>query len=462
MGRIFIPRTRESHGIQIVGASGTHKTSAIVGIVEQAIARGYSCVFTDIGRQYLTAFFRPSIDALVDIEDKRCCRVMLGKEARNELEAMPIAEGVFPDEPNRQFFFQDHARGILAYLLGGNHPQREKVSTSWLAHVFAHEKLINWLVKGTEHAITLSPSSPDQFNGILGTLNHFGRTLRWLPDEEGMQELCIREWAQSKKQQHIFLSSTPVSFSAQKILHSTIFDLILLNVQKYRKPCLIVADEIGEFQRSPQLEKQCATGRKSGVVLIMAYQGYVQLKEHYGANMAESISLNPYTNLVFRTGSESAQHASALLGLDAEIERVRETRAKFSFLRGNLIEEYARRAPVSAGEIQDLEDGFGYVAQAGKITKVYIPWRPVKEVQPSLLERDFDAAAKREMRKDLLRAEEEEKLRARARARGYDLVPIPVENPPYAVDQPEPAPAQQKIRRPKQVERTTSYRARYN
>lgn len=393
--KLWIPQDRIAHHVQVVGSTGTRKSSILRRFAYQAYDRGWPVVFIDLKGEYFQEFYRPDYDYLLDFADDRCVRWMIGREAPDEPRAMPIGAGAFPDAPGRAFFFQDHARAILAYIIGTHH-----LSTSQLAHILAKPEEIDKLVKGTEHASTLSRNSADQRNGIIGTLNHLGRPLRWMPDDDGRREFCVREWAAMGRERRgsIFLRSSGLTFEALRPMHSLILDMILLGLQTFPGPALIIGDEIGQFQRCPQLERATSILRGSGNPIILAYQGFTQLEEHYGEKAAESIMSAPYTNIVLRTsGKRSAEYSSALLGLPAEIERFRESDSRRLFdtilhERTTWMREKAMEAAVLPGEIQSLEDGRGYMAQAGKIVKINVAYLPVVQRNEPLIPRTITPA----------------------------------------------------------------------
>lgn len=384
--RLYIPRDREAHGIQIIGVKGTRKSSTVRRMVYQAYDRGYPCVFLDLKRDYLEEFYQEGKDWLVDFGDTRGVRWMTSREAVDEPHAMPIADAAYPDQNNRTFFFQDHARAIFAYLVGVHHP-----STSELAQWFTRPTMMDSLLKGTEHEQTMSNNAAEQRAGIIGTLNHIGRTLRWMPDNDGDREFSVTEWCKTRKGS-IFLSSSPYSFPALRPLHSMILDMILLGVQTYPGPVLIVADEIGVFQRCPQLDKGAAMIRSAGAVVVLAYQSYSQLEETYGEKMADSIASNNYANIVFRNSSpRSAKYCADLLAMPQEVERVRESRSRWTIFNPrptlSFTTERVMLSPVTPGEIQKLEDGHGYLSAAGRITKIHVDYFPPVVRAPRLIER---------------------------------------------------------------------------
>ena len=387
--KLYIPENRLSHHIQNVGAPGTRKSSLIRGFVRQAKQRGWPCVFTDLKGEYFDEFYEEG-DYLIDFMDERCPRWMIGYEALDEPSGMTLGEGAFPDEAHRAFFFQDHSRAILGYLEGVHH-----FSTSELSRILINEDLLDRMLRGTEHAGTIKKNSPEQRNGILGTLNHLGRPMRWMPDEQGRREFCVREWAAMGPERtgSIFLRSTPLTFPGLRPMQSLILDLALLGAMTYPGPCLFVLDEIGEFQRSPQLRRAMAMMRSSGSVIILGYQGFTQLEKVYGPEDAETIMTSAYTNFVMATsGKRSAEFSSALLGLPSEIKRGRPSTSRRLFdtplsERVSMIQENTMVPAVTPGQIQCLEDGRGFMAQRGVIVPINVDYNPPIVNNVQLIER---------------------------------------------------------------------------
>lgn len=395
--RLWVAENRLAHHLQVVGSTGTGKSCIARQLARQAEERGWPIIFTDLKREHLSEFYVEGRDYLIDFGDQRGCRWMLSRETEDESEGFAIAEGAFPDEPTSQFFFTDSARALLAYLLGRHRP-----STSGLASWMADPREIDRRVVGTEHAVTLDPGSMEQRNGVLGTLNHLGRSLRWMPDEEGRREFCVADWAK-KRDGHIFLSSTPKTFSALRPMQSMILDMLLLAMMSTPGPGMVILDEVGVFQRLPQLERAVAMQRGSGNPIVLIYQGIAQMRHHYGEQMAESITTNPYTNIVLRTSAGApSEHASKLLGMPAQVERIRESRPSgfMQFNKGQYNSELVMDAPVIPGEIQDAEDFEGWISCAGKIVPIKIDYVPpiirnaklIKRLIPSIGAPVFSAA----------------------------------------------------------------------
>lgn len=385
--KLWIPEDRIAHNMLVAGASGTRKTSALMGLADQAIDRNWPVVFCDLKGSYLAEYYRPGIDVLINFADKRCVRWRLDREARNILEARAIAHGAVPEMPNDVPFFKQHTRNIFSFLVG-----EMRLRSSEIATLTAYPEELDKALKGTKYAALLSSDSGDIRGGILGNLGLIGDALSVLPDDDGRQEFCVREWGAMgpERKGNIFLCSSPTNFPAQRHLQSLLIDMLLLAVQTFHGPAMFILDEIGVFGKIPQLEPALSFQRSSGTPIVLAFQSFSQLRDNYGPEKAKSIVSNPYTKLILRMSApEEAEYASKLLGLPSELERVRESRSAHWWTRHN--HNYSTERPmisaVTGGEIQDLDDGRGYLGQNGCVTPVHLRYRAAQELQPRFVER---------------------------------------------------------------------------
>jgi predicted alpha/beta-fold hydrolase len=118
--KLYVPRDREAHNVIVVGATGTRKSSILLGLADQAIARGWPCIFTDLkgGRSYVSEYYKPDVDYLINFADARCARWMLHQEFTSRLEAKTVAHAIIKDRENSIPFFLDGARGNAGVFVG--------------------------------------------------------------------------------------------------------------------------------------------------------------------------------------------------------------------------------------------------------------------------------------------------------------------------------------------------------
>jgi hypothetical protein len=412
--KLYIPKDREAQNILIAGAAGTRKSSILRSLAEQAMSRGWPCIFTDLKCEYVAEFYRPGIDYLVNFTDTRCVRWMLHEEATNPLEAASIAHIIIPEKQNSIPFFIENARNILSFLLGAL-----KLSPSAITRLLTNPKELEDALAGTRYEPLLEGEG-DVRNGTLGNLNYATHALSLLPDDDGRQEFTVRQWCEAGKnrQGNIFLASSPKDFKAQKSLQTLMLNLLFLGVQSCKGPAMFILDEVGVYGEIPELEPALSFQRSSGNPIALAFQSFSQLRATYGNDKAESITSNPYSKIILGMSSpREVQYASELIGMPSEIERVNESISAHWWQSANKRRhDYSSQRVmvpmVIPGEIQSSENGRGYLAQAGRITPLQIEFRAHKENQPKFLEREWPVYVPPEKKP------KEEKEKAPRKARG--------------------------------------------
>jgi hypothetical protein len=388
--KLWISEDRLSHHIQICGRTGTRKSSIIRGFVDQAISRGWPCIFIDPKREYWEEYGNPARDALFDPLDTRCIRWMIGEESIDEPRGISVMDGAFPDENGKNAFFQDYARAVAGYLNGVFHP-----TCSELARWLVDRQEVVKRIQHTELADTLADPKNELANSIFSTINKLGRVLRWMPDDNGRRMFSVRRWAEmgSARRGHIFLCSQPSTRKALMPLHSMVMDLVLLGLQEHGAPAFVVGDEIPLLGRVPQLADAMRLLRSAGCPIMLGYQDFPSMADVYGQKQAESIVSNAYTQIVLgQNEPHTAEFSSKLLGMPTEVERQQEYKNVHWWQKHhhNSRTERVYEAAVSAGQIQSLQDGCGFLKQAGNITPIEVKWRPSRRRIVSLIPREIE------------------------------------------------------------------------
>ena len=379
----------------VVGATGTRKSSILLGFADQAIRRGWPCIFTDLkgGKSYASEYYQPNVDYLINFADARCVRWMLNEEFTSKLEAKTIAHAMVKEYENSIRFFLDGAREMLAFMLGCLHlPVREI-----LALAKDKAKLQDALYgSGQEGLLEGEGEGP---YGFMGNLSNAVAPLSLLPQEEG-KPFCIREWCKAGRERkgNIFFVSSPSDFPAQQGLQALMIDMLLAGMQQYPGPGCCIFDEIGVYGEIPTYEKALTINRSSGNPIISAFQNFSQLRLHYGNERTKTIVSNPATKITLAMDEpEEAKYTGDLLGLPSQLMRIKESRdanqlKDWSKQHHSYSSELPMESAVLGGEMQMLEDGHGYVKMRGLgITKIEVAWRPSKQVQPGFVPRVWPA-----------------------------------------------------------------------
>jgi Cdc6-like AAA superfamily ATPase len=162
-----VPREEETEGFLLLGDPGTGKTQVIQQFLAQITERHppEAVVCYDPAGEFITNYFKPGQDIVLNPLDARCpywsptLEVDYENTNAGATDRQFIAESFFPDRDqantNAQFFVKS-ARSILARML------EFKPDAKRIVQMLTDEKLIDEVVKGTEHAHLIDKEAKGQ------------------------------------------------------------------------------------------------------------------------------------------------------------------------------------------------------------------------------------------------------------------------------------------------------------
>jgi len=382
-----IPLRSEAKHIQIMGDTGTGKSTLLMQILQQIEQRGETAIVYDPAGEFTERFYSPDRgDWILNPLDSRSPYWTPASELRNPAEARTIATSLYqPTNDKKGEFFTETPQKIFAHLL------KYRPSPQELVQWMSNEDEIDRRVEGTELAQMIAKGAQQQRSGVLGSLGLIADSLRLLPtrDQANGREWSANEWSK-KRQGWIFLTSTENTQEALRPLHSLWIDSLILRLLALQQPgqkrAWFVIDELASLQRLPQFHTALTKGRKSNNPIIFGYQGKAQLEVIYG-HLAEVMLSQPSTKFVLKTAEpKAAKWASELIG-EIEIERVRETvadgqRAGKSFMMDRQIEPL-----VMSSEIEGLDDLHSFVKLGNYVSRFSFPPMQMKKIAEGLLPR---------------------------------------------------------------------------
>jgi hypothetical protein len=368
-----IPKSAEPKHIQIMGDTGTGKSTIIKRLLQQIADRGEVAIVYDPAGEFTETFYKEGRgDWILNPLDRRTPYWTPSSELRNPAEARTIAASMYqPREDKRGEFFTDTPQKIFAHLL------KYKPTPEELVQWMSDEKEIDRRLKGTELANFAPKEAPQQRSGVLASLGLVADSLRLLPTraEAHDREWSATEWA-DKRNGWIFLTSTEAEQEALRPLHSLWIDLLVLRLLTRPKPgqkkAWLVIDELASLQRLPQFHTALTKGRKSDNPIVFGYQGKAQLETIYG-HLAEVMLSQPTTKFILRTAEPNAAKWAAEMIGEVEIERVRETvadgkRQGKSFTLDRQIEPLVMKS-----EVEGLPDLHAFVKINNYVSRFSFP-----------------------------------------------------------------------------------------
>jgi len=395
--KLYVPRIKENRHFEITGDTASGKTQLIIQQLQQIADRNEIAIVHDPEREYTPRFYRSERgDVVLYPCDQRMPFWSIGDEVRSPAEASALAMSLFPDRPNQEPFFAETSRKIFAHLL------TYKPTAKQLTHWMSHTKEIDRLVEGTPYAAMINPESPDQRNGVLGSLNRVADALSLLPDEnEAQGSWNTVQWSKARNG-WLFFPSTNMTRDRLMPLLSLWFDLLVMRTQdesaeneEQKLPRVwFILDEVAALQKLPKLHDAITRNRKTNNPVVLGFQGRSQLQKHYGLD-AEVMFSQPGTKVFLRTSeSDSAKWISETIG-EVEIEQMRESRSREHSprYRQSRSDQMERRIEplVLPSQIMGLEDRCGYVKMGNAVVQLSFPYLEVPKRQPAIIERVTEA-----------------------------------------------------------------------
>jgi hypothetical protein len=446
--RLRVEKRHESQHIQIIGDPGSGKTQAIMQILDQAEAQDEAAIIYDPHLEFAARYYRPDRgDLIANPLDERCfswCptdELDLSDSATAEATVLAQAESLYPGRPtDKDWFFIHTSRLIYKHLLVHHQPESAHELGNWMQHP---DPQIDMRVLGTELEQMLAVNAAPQRAAITSTLAQVAFALRQIPDKDADRKVwTVREWC-DKRRGWIFFTNTQDTRTALRPLQSLWIDMLIRRILSQGprpdlKPIRLILDELPTLQMLPQLQAAMTESRKTGLSIVIGFQGRSQIKALYGEE-SETIFSAPFTKILLRTSEpEAADWSSKIVG-EIEIERPKETRPAHAFGKHShhsFTSEIKTERLVLASQFSGLPDRCGYFRYANEVVPIKIAIVPERPKRPSFLPRQGSPVAKQKVPSLA-------ELRAMKKAEREEL----------ATNAPEPGP--QLLPRPHQAQKTT-------
>src|ERR1035441_8000164 len=163
---VIIPKSAESKHFEIIADTGAGKTALIMQMLRQVQERNDSAVIYDPAGEFVERFYNPERgDVILNPIDARCPYWSPADELRRRAEAKTLAASLFQSTQDKKGeFFVESLQKIFAHLLTfGPTP---KQMAEWMANPIEIERR----VQGTEYALLIDRSPPQQRTGVLSKI----------------------------------------------------------------------------------------------------------------------------------------------------------------------------------------------------------------------------------------------------------------------------------------------------
>lgn len=384
LGDLPLVKDSETQHMLITGTTGSGKTNCFHTLLPQIRSKGQRAVIVDTTGEFVSRYFRPGRDILLNPLDTRSAPWHPWAECTEDYHYDELATNLIP-QTGHDPFWVNSARTVLTETLkvyadkGINDIHRALRSLT-----IGSLKELHLLIQDTKASPLVDPASEKTALSIRSTLTSAITSLSFLKTTH--TPFSIRQWIQSKDptdDRWLFLSMNPEQRDALRPLitaWTSIAVKSLLGCTPNQDNRLWVCiDELPSLHKLPDLQLCLAEGRKYGAAVILGVQNIPQLEERYGATITKTMIDLCSTKVLFRAASyEIAVSLSRALG-EQEIMEVQEgiSYGANDVRDGvNLAMLKQLKPIVTAHDLMGLKNLEGYVMlpEFNVVTKVNLPY----------------------------------------------------------------------------------------
>ena len=386
IGGVPLDKGDEQQHILLAGAQGTGKSVEIKKALRTIRERGQRAVVYDPSGEFTSLFYRPNVDFILNPLDERGARWNPWLDAES-YEYAAVTRSFIPDKSGASDpYWASAARAVFEALL----MQCQSI-----------DEIVYLGLSGEDSALA-EVARAAGFGGMIGAERTFQSTratlavyLRSFALMQNVQRddesaFSFKKWANDEQQDAwVFLPSPAKARDAIRPLVSLFLDTAVRHVMALRpdpdRRIWLELDELPTLQNIPSLSPALAEGRKFGIGGILGIQTFHQLKDSFGAEIAQAVWGLPKTRLYFRIGdANTSEMISKELGERQIKRKTHSTSENQGYSDGgqgsntsgsssSTSEQVVIERIVLPAEISGLPNLFGYLRTGGshRVAKVF-------------------------------------------------------------------------------------------
>ena len=333
IGPVLIPRRIETRHFAFLGTTGSGKTTVLRQMLDGIEARGEAALVYDTSGEFIAHYYRPERgDVILNPFDARCAHWTPFDEISHPADADRIARQLVSETGSQDDdVWLETSRILVANMLRSLWAEGNRTLEALLEalQVKSKEQLKAWLGH-TSSARTFADDADRATGSVLFMLAKAANLIQFLRIEaKGVERFAFRDFiagldAREGAKPWIFVPRKEDYFEAAKPLMACWLEcaasaVLGLSPSPERR-IWFVLDELADLPRVENLARLLPEGRKFGAAIVLTFQALGQMRNRYGANIAEAMLACCNTKLFLQTvDRETRQWASQTIG-DCEVE----------------------------------------------------------------------------------------------------------------------------------------------
>ncbi len=333
IGRVPVPRRIETRHFAFLGTTGSGKTTALRQMLDGIERRGEAALVYDTSGEFIAHYYNPARgDIILNPFDARCAFWTPFDEISHPADADRIARQLVSETSSQDDdVWLETSRILVANMIRSLWAEKNCSLEALLEalQVKDKEQLKEWLGH-TSSARTFANDADRATGSVLFMLAKAANLIQFLKvEDEGEDRFAFRDfianldtcegakpWIFVPRKEDYFEASKPLMACWLECAASAVLGLS----PSPNRRIWFVLDELADLPRVENLARLLPEGRKFGAAIVLTFQALGQMRNRYGANIAEAMLACCNTKLFLQTvDQETRKWASETIG-QCEVE----------------------------------------------------------------------------------------------------------------------------------------------
>ena len=333
IGPVPVPRRIETRHFAFLGTTGSGKTTALRQMLDGIERRGEAALVYDTSGEFIAHYHNPARgDIILNPFDARCAFWTPFDEISHPADADRIARQLVSETSSQDDdVWLETSRILVANMIRSLWSEKNCSLEALLEalQVKDKEQLKEWLGH-TSSARTFANDADRAIGSVLFMLAKAANLIQFLKvEDEGEDRFAFRDfiakldecegakpWIFVPRKEDYFEASKPLMACWLECAASAVLGLS----PSPDRRIWFVLDELADLPRVENLARLLPEGRKFGAAIVLTFQALGQMRNRYGANIAEAMLACCNTKLFLQTvDQETRKWASETIG-QCEVE----------------------------------------------------------------------------------------------------------------------------------------------
>lgn len=333
IGPVPVPRRIETRHFAFLGTTGSGKTTALRQMLDGIERRGEAALVYDTSGEFIAHYYNPARgDIILNPFDARCAFWTPFDEISHPADADRIARQLVSETSSQDDdVWLETSRILVANMIRSLWAEKNCSLEALLEALQVKDKaqLKEWLGH-TSSARTFANDADRATGSVLFMLAKAANLVQFLKvEDEGEDRFAFRDfiakldecegakpWIFVPRKEDYFEASKPLMACWLECAASAVLGLS----PSPDRRIWFVLDELADLPRVENLARILPEGRKFGAAIVLTFQALGQMRNRYGANIAEAMLACCNTKLFLQTvDQETRKWASETIG-QCEVE----------------------------------------------------------------------------------------------------------------------------------------------